>query len=92
VAFVWGVSLISALNPDDAGTVTTFPTLAAGSHPSWSPDGHWIAYSGDGPYASRIVATNVVTGEFYGQLIPELEGPANPDYGDGSVRWAHTIR
>jgi hypothetical protein len=92
VAYEWGGrpgAVISALDPDGAGTLTT---LAGGIDPSWSPDGHWIAYGGEGAYESRIIATNVVTGEFYGQLIPQLEAPANPDYGDGSVTWAHTIR
>ena len=67
VAFVWGGpgSLISALDPDGAGTLAF---LAAGNDPSWSPDGHWIAYRGDvGPFEPRIAATNVGTGEFYGR-------------------------
>jgi TolB protein len=90
VAFEWGVSVISTLDPDGAGT---FTTLAGGYGPSWSPDGHWIAYRGTGgQYEKRIAATNVVTGEFYGQLIPEVEAPADPDYWDTSVEWAHTIR
>ena len=91
VAFEWGgwESVISARDPDGGGTLTT---LARGKHPSWSPDGHWIAYGGGNVDHSRIVATNVVTGEYYGQLIPEVEAPANPDYGDASVEWAHTIR
>jgi hypothetical protein len=32
-----------------------------------------------------------VTGEFYGQLIPEAETPAVPNYWDTEVEWSHTI-
>jgi Tol biopolymer transport system component len=86
LAFAWASSSISALSLDGSGTMST---LTRGVDPSWSPDGRWIAYLDDaGPL--RIAATNVVTGEPYGQLIPEV--PANPDYYDSSAEWGHTIR
>ena len=89
VAFEYGNSLISAVGLDG-----TFTRLATGTNPSWSPDGRWIAYTGYalGVTEQRIVATDVVSGEFYGQLIPEAAAPASPDYGEGSVEWGHTIR
>jgi Tol biopolymer transport system component len=73
---------------DGSGSITA---LARGVDPSWSPDGRWIAYLDDaGPL--RIAATNVVTGESYGQLIPEAQAPASPDYYDSSAEWGHTVR
>jgi hypothetical protein len=40
----------------------------------------------------RIVATDVVSDEFYGQLVPEADAPVSRDYYDSSVEWGHTIR
>jgi Tol biopolymer transport system component len=90
VAFAWGgpTSAIAAISLDGSGTMTA---LASGNDPSWSPDGRWIAHMEDaGPL--RITATNVVTGEYYGRLIPEAQAPPNPDYYDSDAEWGHTIR
>jgi Tol biopolymer transport system component len=90
VAFEWGgpLSHISSLPREGTGTLTSHAT---GYAPAWSPDGHWLAYRGTGRYEQRIVGTNIVTGEFHGPLIPEAEGPADPNYWDTQVDWSHTI-
>jgi Tol biopolymer transport system component len=89
VAFAWGGSQIASLRRSGSGSLTPH---AGGNRPSWSPDGRWLAYRGDaGLFEQRIAATNLVTGEFYGQLIPEAETPAVPNYWDTEVEWSHTI-